>query len=189
MFKPKNKLPIYSTREEFIDTFMDDKVRKWLDQKIKRFLIDYLNIKYVSKDFAIEYLWDYSYLMMPAFKALEGTMLQIGAQLGFDIEKYQYSVGVMFNEENLNKFYEDVINKIDTLSQEKKLDIQQWLNNARRILKSLRHSPAHYNGEVKTFEKAFLDGDLILSTINYMCLSLIESGVFGPSFEDLAKEK
>ena len=70
---------------------------------------------------------------------------------------------------------------------EKKLDIKQWLDNARRILSSLRHNPAHYNGDRKGFEKAFLDGDLILSTINYMCIALIESGIFIPYFEGKGK--
>lgn len=177
MFKP-SMTGAWSDRTEDLRQFIDIKVRDWLNDRIRGLLLDYLNIKYVSKGSAVGGLHDYSYLIMPAFKALEGTMLHIGLKLGFDIEKYQYKTGRIFSEENLEKYYADVLDKITTLDEEKRLDIKQWLDNVRRILKSLRHNPAHYNGEWKTFEKAFLDGDMILSTINYMCLALIESKIF-----------
>ena len=187
MFKPKTELGSYTRDQSHLETFLDNKVRIWLNERARLFLLDYINIKYVSQTYYIPNIWDYSYLIMPAFKALEGTMLQIGEQLGFDITKYKYKVGLMFSEENLEKFYNDVLDKTAKISEEKRLDIKQWLDNARRILSSLRHNPAHFNGDTKTFEKAFLDGDLILSTINYMCLALIESGVFIPYLEKKAK--
>lgn len=190
MFKPDNKLSPLTHDSKYLDNFIDSKVRIWLGsdgENILEFLLDYINIKYTSKTCFIDNMHDYSYLIMPAFKALEGTMFQIGRQLGFDVERYKYRIGFMFNGDNLDKYYKDVLDKIESISEEKKLDVKQWLDNARRILSSLRHNPAHYNGDVKAFEKAFLDGDLILSTINYMCLALIESGIFSSYLEKNAK--
>lgn len=164
---------------QYLNEIMYSDVLSWLDQKIWNFLIDYLNIKTFTDKFEPKGLSDYSYLITPAFKALEGTLLQIGTELGFKVEEYKFRVGVIFNEENLEKYYEDVLEKISSLSEEKKVDIKQWLDNARRILKSLRHTPAHYNGEVKqNITKAFLSGDLIISTINEMCHAFIENDLF-----------
>lgn len=187
MFKPKTDLGSYTRDQVHLETFLDNKVRIWLNERIRLFLLDYINIKYVSQTYYMSSIWDYSYLIMPAFKALEGTMLQIGEQLNFDINKYKYKVGLIFSEENLENFYNDVLDKTAKITEENRLNIKQWLDNARRILSSLRHNPAHFNGDVKTFEKAFMDGDLILSTINYMCLALIESGVFLPYLENKGK--
>jgi len=178
MFKPKNKLSAWSRDTGALDQFIDNRVRTWLNERTRNFLRDYMNIKYVSQTHMMEGLWDYSYLIMPAFKALEGTMFQIGECLGFDSEKYKNKVGGMFSQENLDEFYKDVLDKIESVSEDERLDIKQWLDNARRILRSLRHNPAHYGGDVKTFEKAFMDGELIVSTINYMCLALLDSHVF-----------
>lgn len=178
MFKPKHTMSWNNNLERLRD-FMYPEVVAWLDRKIKQFLLDYINIKYFSKDYGVNNLSDYSYLITPAFKALEGTLLQIGKELGFDLNKYKYRVGVMFNDESLEKYYKDVLDKIEHLAEENRADIKQWLDNARRILKSLRHAPAHFNGEVKdNWDKAFLSGDLIISTINEMCYTLIQSRIF-----------
>ena len=112
MFTPKTNLGCYSRDPNHLDKFIDHKVRIWLDEKIKMFLLDYVNIKYISQSYYIGNIFDYSYLIMPAFKALEGTMLQIGEQLGFDLEKHKYKTGVIFSEGNLDKYYKEVLDKI-----------------------------------------------------------------------------
>jgi len=191
MFKPEATNPYYDRRypEVLLQDFMYPNVVYWLNPRIKNFLIDYMCIKKGAEDFGISGLSDYSYLITPAFKALEGTLLKIGGELGFDLAKYKFRVGVVFSDENLDKFYNDVLDKIDNLTAEKKVDIKQWLNNARRILKSLRHAPAHYEGEVKdNWTKAFLSGDLIISTINDMCKTLLDNDLF-PSLVEEREEK
>ena len=176
MLKPMSKLGSWSRDHATLDKHIGTQTRIWLDDKTKELLLDYVNIKYVvSNGGYVDNVHDYSYLIMPTFKALEGTTLQIGRELGFDIEKYKYKTGIIFNEENLEKYYEDVLNKAEDLDEEKKLDIKQWLDGIRRLLKSLRHNPAHYNGDVKLFEQAFIEGDTILFNIKNICLAFIES--------------
>ena len=106
-------------------------------------------------------------------------MIQIGENLGFDIAKYNFKIGVVFSEENLEKFYSDVLDKIEDLNEDHKSEIQMWLNDARRLLRHFRHSPAHYSGELKiNWDEAFSFGDHIFRIINEMCFSLIESKIF-----------
>lgn len=179
LVSPKN---IFSPGRNFqwLSDLMDQKVIDWLDIKTKNLLLDYLVLRKSYEEYAIgkESITDYSYLITPAFKALEGTLIQIARELGIDLEKYKFKIGVIFSEENLETFYNETLDKIENLSEENKLDIQQWLNNARRLLRHLRHSPAHYQGEVKeNFNQAFMTGDQIIFTIKEMCLSLLNSGI------------
>jgi len=188
MFKPKNTKS-WSNDPLMLKDFMYHDVVMWLDKKIKRFLLDYQNIKYFTQDYGVDNLSDYSYLITPAFKALEGTLLQIGKELGFDLSKYKYRVGGIFSDETLDKYYRDVLDKIKHLTEANRVDVKQWLDNARRILKSLRHTPAHFDAEVKpNWDKAFLSGDLIMSTISEMCHTLIQNKMF-PSIVKAAEEK
>lgn len=178
MHKPDNNIGGWSRDVSALDKFISNPVRIWLDDKTNQLLLDYLNIKYCSgKGCVINAIYDYSYLIMPAFKALEGTMLQIGRELGFDLEKYDYSVGGIFSQENLNRYYDEVFDKIKTINENKKLDIKQWLDNSRRILRSLRHNPAHYGGDTKGFEEAYIDGEAILFTIKNIVLAIIDTGL------------
>jgi len=191
IIKPKIEKRYYNSyhKSELYGVFKDEVVT-WLNPRISGFLIDYMSIKSATHDFGIEGLTDYSYLITPAFKALEGTLLEIGKELGFKIEKYGYKIGVMFNDENLEKYYNEVLDKIDQLSKENKTDIKHWLDNIRRILKSLRHTPAHYEGEVKdSLTKAFLSGDLIISTIDGMCYLLIQNKLFPSILKKKANNK
>ncbi len=180
LVNPQNRGKAFEMDKDSVlyDIMYDDVVR-WLDINIKRLLRDYMSIKHNANIYSIDGLWDYSYLITPAFKALEGALLKVGEELGFDIKKYKHRVGLIFNDENLEKYYDKVLEKIEALSVEQKMDIKQWLDNARRILKSLRHTPAHFEGEVKNnLTKSFLSGDLILSTINEMCHTLIQNRLF-----------
>ena len=181
-FDSKHKSVLYA--------IMYPDVVSWLNYKIAGFLIDYMCIKSASDEFAIRGLTDYSYLITPAFKALEGTLLEIGKELKLNIQKYKHKVGALFNEEDLEKYYNEVLEKIEHITEENKIDIKQWLDNAKRILKSLRHTPAHYEGEVKeNLTKAFLSGDLIISTINEMCHVLIQNRLFPSILKKEAEAK
>ncbi len=191
LIKPASSRSYYNCEHKSVlSSIMYPEVVSWLNPKISGFLIDYMNIKASASDFMISGLTDYSYLITPAFKALEGTLLEIGKELGFDMAKYKFKIGVVFNDENLDKYYEEVLDKIKELSEEKRVDIKQWLDNARRILKSLRHTPAHYEGEVKeNWTKAFLSGDLIINTINEMCHTLIQNNLFPSVIKAKADEE
>ncbi len=179
MINPNNQFGL-SSDPNYLSTLMDQRVVNWLNEKQKRFFLDYVNIEEGYKQFGVIGLSDYSYLITPAFKGLEGTLIQIAEELGFDLKKYDFKIGVIFNEENLEKFYNDVIDKIENLSSQNKEDIQLWLNDARRILRHFRHSPAHFMGENKpTWDKAFLFGDHIMSIVNNLCLVLIEAKIIG----------
>ncbi len=151
-------------------------VYNWLHEKTRLLITDYFTIKNSYQHYGVSGLSDYSFLITPAFKALEGTLIQIGNELGFDLKNAEHRIGVVFNEENLSKYYQDVLSKIESLDAENKEDISMWLNDARRLLRHFRHSPAHYNGETKdSWVIAFSTGDHILRIIHEMCLTLYKS--------------
>ena len=162
-----------------LDAHLRRDVRNWLEWGILDLIRDY----YLVQEHFFEYglgngISDYSYLITPAFKALEGTLLQIAKGLEFDLTKYNYKVGWILDEKRLDNFYQEVLNKIETLTAEKKRDIRQWLSSARLFLRHLRHAPAHYFGErQETFTKAFDTGNTIIFTINEIVFALLETGV------------
>ena len=175
--------------DSILYTLMNPGVVRWLDINIKRLLCDYLSIKANANTCSIGGLWDYSYLITPAFKALEGTLLKIGGEIGLDVKKYNNMVGKIFNDKDLEEYYNKVLDKITVLSADQKVDVREWLNNARRILKSLRHTPAHFEGEIQSnITKAFMSGDFILVTIDKMCYTLIQNGLF-PSIARAEEKK
>lgn len=151
---------------------------EWLEDKVKDLLMDYLTIQESSKQMGTGDLSDYSFVTTPAFKALEGTLIQIAKELGFEAEKYRFKIGVVFDDKNIELFYEDVIKKIENITNEQKLDIKIWLNDIQKKLKHFRHSPAHFTGEGKSnYAQAFMLGDQILADINELCYVLITSGL------------
>ncbi len=163
----------------------------WLDPKVKDLLLDYLIIKQLFLEYGIgeSSLSDFSYLITPAFKALEGTLLQIATELQLDPEKFNYKLGVIFDEQRLEKLYEAVFDKLESVTEDQKLDAKQWLSNAKRILSHMRHTPAHFMGEPKkTHNMAFKTGDMICYTIDEMCRSLISSGLLKPSMPAVLAE-
>lgn len=152
-------------------------VISWLYPKTTDLLTDYLAIKNSGQ--VISGLSDYSYLITPVFKALEGTLMQIGKDLGFNLDAYNFKIGLVFNDDNLEKFYDDVLSKIEELDKDNKTDIQMWLNDARRLLRHFRHSPAHYSGDPKkSWDSAFSTGDHIFRIIDEMSYSLLQSKIF-----------
>jgi hypothetical protein len=166
-----------------LDEVLHPQVTGWLPLKVKDLVLDYLIIKanFMEHGIGSSSLSDFSYLITPAFKALEGTLIRIAEQLGFPLKEANYSVGVVFSEERLEKYYRDTLDKLESLATEKKLDVKQWLDNARRILHHMRHAPAHYGAEgKKTYTAAFQTGEMILGTINEMCRSLLAAGLLKP---------
>lgn len=154
----------------------------WLPTKVRDLLRDYFVIKRAFLEHGIgnTSLYDFSYLITPAFKALEGTLLHIAEELRLDTEKSRFRIGWIFKQEELDRFYVEVLDRLEDISTEERLEIRVWLNNTRQILHHLRHTPAHYLAEPKhPHTQAFLTGDTIVFTIKEMITSLLSSGVFG----------
>ena len=156
-------------------------VGAWLPAKVLDLLRDYFVIRRAFFEYGIGNgsLSDFSYLITPAFKALEGTLLHIAQNLQFDVEKYRFRVGWIFRQEELDRFYSDVLVRLGELSREERLEIETWLNNARQILQHLRHTPAHFLAEPQhPYARAFQTGNAIVFSINEMIRSLLASGIF-----------
>ncbi len=177
-----------------LERYFSLEVYNWLDEKIKQLLLDYLTLKDnydlpSNLSSSKEYFYDYSFLLTPAFKALEGTIIQIGKELDLPVEKNKYSVGGFFNNEELEKYYSNVLNEIEHLNDDDKAEIKEWLTNARRFLTPLRNTPAHFSGKIKeNTEVTFMAGQTILHTIEEVCRVMIKKKLF-PSILNAEEEK
>jgi hypothetical protein len=177
MIKPVS-LPSLDRAPEVLDTLMEKEVVRWLDPKTLSLLIDYVNIKYCWGLHGVGQLSDYAYLMTPAFKALEGVLIQVAGELR--LPERPYRIGAVYDEESLDKFYSEVLDKVGALTETAKDDVKLWLNDARRILKHYRHSPAHFQSEPKThWDRAFQQGDQIVNVVNQLCGTLLEARLIG----------
>lgn len=183
--------------QDALNRVFSGKVFDSLDEGVRECLLDYMALRRASGDYIVgpNSMSDYSYLIVHAFKALEGFLLQVARNLGIDPKEYDYKIGQMLQEENVERLYKDIISKLEKVDKEKKLDIKIWLNNARIMLKSYRHTPAHYLGaKIPTYEKAIHSGDYILETIDRMGIGLLEAGLLKKSqdleaIEDVVSEK
>jgi hypothetical protein len=178
MIKPRQLTGGFSRTPHALDSLMDTPVIDWLQTKQRELLIDYVNIKYCWNDYGISDLSDYAYLVAPAYKALEGVLIQIAKELGLPDRPYR--IGAVYDEDALDKFYADVLDRIGKLTLTERQDVKLWLDDAQRILKHYRHSPAHFQSESKThWDRAFQLGDQIVHVVNQMCGTLLGAGLIG----------
>lgn len=88
----------WSTNTQDLKRFMEDGAVDYLNEKTRGFILDYVNIKEGYRNQGIAHLTDYSYLIAPVFKALEGTLIQIAEDLAIDSGKASHKIGTVFSE-------------------------------------------------------------------------------------------
>ncbi len=119
-------------------------------------------------------LFDYSVVIAPLFKALEGSMIFIAEELKLGLDK-PWQVGRALNEKQLKKYFEDVLDKLKGIDKNKKLEIKIWLTNCETFLTQYRHNPAHYGNEIIIeYEKIVQKTETIFETINELIKRLLE---------------
>lgn len=125
--------------------------------------------------------YDYSFMITPAFKALELWIIAIAPFLGVEqdlIEKAKDygKFNTFLNDESIEKLVRAVSKKLEIQS-DKKREMRQSLEALSSYLKNLRHSPAHCGTVISNPDKAGTFFHEIVGGIDRITNLLIEQGV------------
>lgn len=162
-----------------------------LGSKTKAFLefkdpeiIDYLDNsnELIQKSPNIPKLIDYSPLVVPAFKALERWFFLIAPAIGIPKERVDkvrvkdQSFGSMITWDELEKFFEDVLERLDT-TQETKDVLRAEIGSLKSFLKTYRHAVAHCWNKVESPTEADMHFKSTVSGMRRITDKLIDTGL------------
>ena len=121
--------------------------------------------------------YDYSFMLTPAFKALEQWILNIAPSLGVSEKKIRDAqdfgkFGAFLNDDAMSEVVKDVVAKLE-LDSEKEKSLRQSLHALETYLKNLRHHPAHCGGKVDSAVKAETMYREIVGAIDRLTLHLL----------------
>ncbi len=134
----------------------------YLDEKIINHLLDQIVLMEFFHDFENKFN-DFSFLIAPSYKALEGFLFQLADNLKLPSAGNKNLVGSYYvDEEKLDEQIDSLLSeielrtgKITELNEYEKRDIKSRLKEMKDFLRHYRHSPAHYTGEpIDTVKKA-----------------------------------
>lgn len=188
MIRPKSYTLAYKNTDRLYDKYNPDVIDWWGDE-IQNYILDYYSILNAHSDHWINGMYDYSYMNLPIMKALEGVLIKIGVDLGIGKEG-DWSVGYIFDEKKLKKYFEDVFDKMEKLDDDVKEEIQMWINDAKRIIKHNRHNPLHFTGTpIFDVDKAIQSGQHILTIIENLSDVLMDNGLISPTKDRSGRKK
>ena len=169
----KSNHPIYERISPETKNFLfkHDEILRWLDDSFKLF-------KQFENDRNFQ---DYSFVITPAFKALEKWLLMIAPYLGVpdDLVKRAENtgkLGIFLNDDDLENFIDNVLNRLGK-SEEKRKSIRTYLQSLNQTLKNFRHNPAHCGNIIENPLMAETMLHSILSNINEITSMLIEEKI------------
>ncbi|OGC76448.1 MAG: hypothetical protein A2Z27_04535 [candidate division Zixibacteria bacterium RBG_16_50_21] len=132
---------------------------------------------------------DFSFLISPIYKALEGYLFLLATSLGLTRPgELPEMVGQLYDEEKIVQKKEEILTELGTKLDANDKEVQQWLGELRRILRLYRHSPAHYSSAKElvftTYEKGENYGRTILTVINEATRVFQKKKYIKQSFEE-----
>jgi anaerobic selenocysteine-containing dehydrogenase len=129
--------------------------------------------------------FDYSFLVAPVYKAIEGILWKIANEL--KLVHGDGQLGIFFDEDNVEKNI-DLISE-NVLSKSKKAVVSHQLSELKTFLKRYRHLPAHYGSRFDTMESARLATNSSLHNISCLLKDLIELGLIKIEIENVPMAK
>lgn len=166
--------PIYQRISPGTKIFLDESgqdILDWLWESNR--LIDQFK---ASQDFS-----DYSFLVSPAYKALEKWLLLLAPRLGVPQKTVLFAqnsgkLGIFLSDSNIDSFFDSVLEKL-TLASEKKHELRTSVRGLNSILKDFRHNPAHCGYVIENPLKAESSFFALLHTMDNITQSLIDTSV------------
>ncbi len=166
----------------------------YLDEKIINHLMDSLCLDSSRHDFSsmMKGLFnDYSFLMSPAYKALEGFLFQLANDLKLPSSANNDKIAgaYYFDEQKIDKHIDSLIKEIENkadnenkLSKYEKQDIKDRIKEMKGFLRHYRHAPAHFFGEpIETVDKAHRNIMIIYGAIDNATKILLKAGLISIS--------
>ena len=125
--------------------------------------------------------YDYSFMIIPAFKALELWIINIAPHLGVTEKliagaKEHGRFNSFLNDDNIEKLVRAVSKKL-SLQATNKRDLRQSLGALNAYLKNLRHTPAHCGLTISSPDKANIYFNEIVGAIDRLTAHLIKDGI------------
>lgn len=130
--------------------------------------------------------FDYSFIVMPAFKALEEWILLIAPSIGVPKEVVARArdtgqMNLFLAEKELQKFFDSALKvlekKIGKLKVEKRKFLHDSVGTLYAYLKNFRHGPAHCSTIISKVAVADTKVHNILNAIDSITVTLIEEGL------------
>ncbi|MCF7830420.1 hypothetical protein K9M41_00245 [Candidatus Gracilibacteria bacterium] len=139
----------------------DHKTLLFLEEKILDHLVDEV-ILLEARIPGAQAVTDFSFLMAPAYKALEGFLFQLAKGLELPSGSNPENAGGYFaNAQTVDKHIDGILKELDEesdkadISDSEQREIKFRLSQMGSFLNNYRNSPAHFNGDpVKAGEKA-----------------------------------
>ncbi len=148
-------------------------VFNYLQDDCKKHMYDWMQLKSLIEVSAVEEkYYDYSYLISPICKALEGILWNLATEL--NLKKDTDKLGTFFDEENIEKNFEKLTKLV---SDGKKESVRQSLSEIKGLLKRYRHEPSHYGKRVENLEQAEVMANAILHNVKCLISDLIDCGL------------
>lgn len=162
----------------FLSMPQNNKILYWLDDASA--LLNSAVVGKASNGHTTSY-YDYSFMLTPAFKALEYWILNIAPFLGVNEKLIQDArdygkFNTFLNDESIQKLVKAVSKQL-SLKAERSREMRQSLEALNSYLKNLRHTPAHCSSTISEPEKAVTNFHEIVGGINRITGLLIKEGV------------
>ncbi len=173
----------HHAHQEMLDNF-DEQVLHYLHERIINHLVDSLNLEKKSRELQRMFN-DFSFYMAPAYKAFEGFLFQIAADLKLPSSGNPNFVGTYFDEQVVDSTIDSLIEELNDkaggeagLSAGDKINIKDHVKEMKRFLVHYRHTPAHFHGEtIDTLEKADQNVKSIYRIISETIKVLLKAGL------------
>lgn len=155
----------------------------YLDEQIINHLLDSIEVDriFLERRYGFH---DYSFITAPAYKALEGFLLQIAKDLKLpSAGNSNFAGSYYFDEGKIDKHVDKLIKELEQstekstkLSKYEKQDIKDKVKEMKSFLRHYRHSPAHYFGEpVEKLEKAHRNIMIIYGAVDNTAKILLKA--------------
>lgn len=124
--------------------------------------------------------YDYSFVVTPAFKALEEWLLIIAPALGvpetmISGARHSGNLGSFLKDDQIGKFIESTIKKLDLEAKQKKR-LRASVQSLNSYLRDFRHTPAHCSNTIDNGLQAETVVHQITGALNDLTRNLLESG-------------
>lgn len=125
--------------------------------------------------------FDYSFLIAPAYKALEKWLLIIGPYLGVprnvvDKAANDGRLGVFLNDTSIIEYFDKALEELEAEVEQRK-DLRNSVLSLNSILKTFRHNPAHCGSTIENPLRAETDFFAMINIIDNITSVLISAGI------------
>jgi len=102
--------------------------------------------------------YDYTFIVLPAFKALEKWLLDIAPFLGISTEKIQVARDLgsfkFLKEDKIGEIVDEIIEKLNEIDDQRKINLKDSIVSLNSLLKNYRHELAHCSRTIQNVHQA-----------------------------------